>query len=67
MTPLEDRVREALAGKAREFPPDAVPPLRLPAPAPRPRPRDARNSYYICSFGSEARCQCPSVSAPAKG
>jgi hypothetical protein len=31
MTPLEDRVRQALAGKAREFPPDAVPPLRLPA------------------------------------
>jgi hypothetical protein len=31
MTPLEDRVRHALAGKAREFPPDAVPPLRLPA------------------------------------
>jgi hypothetical protein len=31
MTPLEDRVRDAIAAKAAEVPPDAVPPLRLPA------------------------------------
>lgn len=29
MTPLEDRVRDAIAAKAAEVPPDAVPPLRL--------------------------------------
>ena len=31
MTPLEDRVRDAICAKAAEVPPDAVPPLRLPA------------------------------------
>ncbi len=31
MTPLEDRVRDAIQAKAAEVPPDAVPPLRLPA------------------------------------
>ncbi|MGI8451557.1 MAG: hypothetical protein ACR2MP_31110 [Streptosporangiaceae bacterium] len=31
MTPLEDRVREAIRATAAEVPPDAVPPLRLPA------------------------------------
>ncbi len=30
MTPLEDRVRDAIRAKAAEVPPDAVPPLRLP-------------------------------------
>ena len=32
MTPLEDRVRDAIRARAAEVPPDAVPPLRLPAP-----------------------------------
>lgn len=31
MMPLEDRVRDAIGAKAAEVPPDAVPPLRLPA------------------------------------
>ena len=31
MTPLEDRVRDAIRARAAEVPPDAVPPLRLPA------------------------------------
>jgi hypothetical protein len=31
MTPLEDRLRRAIRDKASEVPPDAVPPLRLPA------------------------------------
>jgi hypothetical protein len=31
MTPLEDRVREAIRAKAAEVPPGSVPPLRLPA------------------------------------
>lgn len=30
MTPLEDRVRDAIRARAAEVPPDAVPPLRLP-------------------------------------
>jgi hypothetical protein len=30
MTPLEDKLREAIHAKAGEVPPDAVPPLRLP-------------------------------------
>jgi hypothetical protein len=30
MTPLEDKLREAIRAKAGEVPPDAVPPLRLP-------------------------------------
>ena len=35
MTPLEDRVRDAIRAKAAEVPPDAVPPLRLrPAAGP---------------------------------
>ena len=34
MTPLEDRVRDAIRAKAAEVPPGAVPPLRLPPPVP---------------------------------
>ncbi len=33
MTPLEDRVRDAIRARAAEVPPDAVPPLRLPTAA----------------------------------
>ena len=34
MTSLEDRLREAFRGEAREIPPGVVPPLRLPGTAP---------------------------------
>jgi hypothetical protein len=50
MTPLEDRVREALAGKAREFPPDAVPPLRLPA---------RRRRFFSLAYGGGERKEAP--------
>ena len=50
ITPLEDRVRDAIRATAAEVPPDAVPPLRLPAPpgpgpgghGPRPLPPQPR-------------------------
>ena len=47
MTPLEDRVRDAIRAKAAEVPPDAVPPLRLPA---RRRPR-----FSLAHGGGERR------------
>ncbi len=50
MTPLEDRVRQALAGKAREFPPDAVPPLRLPA---------RRRRFFSLTYGGGERKEVP--------
>jgi hypothetical protein len=46
MTRLEDRVREAFAGKAREFPPEAVPPLRLPA---------RRRRFFSLAYGGGER------------
>jgi hypothetical protein len=45
MTPLEDRVRDAIAAKAAEVPPDAVPPLRLPA--------HRRSSFSLTHGGRE--------------
>jgi hypothetical protein len=50
MTPLEDRVRQALAGKACEFPPDAVPPLRLPA---------RRRRFFSLAYGGGERKEAP--------
>jgi hypothetical protein len=50
MTPLEDRVRHALAAKAREFPPDAVPPLRLPA---------RRRRFFSLAYGGGERKEAP--------
>src|ERR1700722_1166297 len=50
MTPLEDRVRQALEGKAREFPPDAVPPLRLPA---------RRRRFFSLAYGGGERKEAP--------
>jgi hypothetical protein len=46
MTPLEDRVRDAIAAKAAEVPPDAVPPLRLP---------DRRRSSFSRTHGGGQR------------
>jgi hypothetical protein len=45
MTPLEDRVRDAIRAKAAEVPPDAVPPLRLPA--------RRRSSFSLAHGGRE--------------
>jgi hypothetical protein len=50
MTPLEDRVRQALARKAREFPPDAVPPLRLPV---------RRRRFFSLAYGGGERKEAP--------
>jgi hypothetical protein len=50
MTPLEDKVRHALAGKAREFPPDGVPPLRLPA---------RRRRFFSLAYGGGERKEAP--------
>jgi len=50
VTPLEDRVRQALAGKAREFPPEAVPPLRLPA---------RRRRFFSLAYGGGERKEAP--------
>ena len=50
MTRLEDRVREAFAGKAREFPPEAVPPLRLPA---------RRRRFFSLAYGGGERKEAP--------
>ena len=50
MTPLEDRVRQALEGKAREFPPAAVPPLRLPA---------RRRRFFSLTYGGGERKEAP--------
>ncbi len=47
MTPLEERVRQALADKGREFPPDAVPQLRLPA--------RRRRSFSLAHGGGERK------------
>jgi hypothetical protein len=44
-TPLEDRVRDAIRAKAAEVPPDAVPPLRLPA--------RRRSSFSLAHGGRE--------------
>lgn len=46
MTPLEDRVREAIRAKAAEVPPDAVPPLRLPG---------RRRSFFSLAHGGRER------------
>jgi hypothetical protein len=43
--PLEDRVRDAIRAKAAEVPPDAVPPLRLPA--------RRRSSFSLAHGGRE--------------
>ena len=50
MTPLEDRVRQSLAGKAREFPPGAVPPL--------PRPV-RRRRFFSLAYGGGERKEAP--------
>ena len=50
MTPLEDRVRQALAGKARELPPGTVPPLRLPA---------RRRRFFSLAYGGGERKEAP--------
>ena len=50
MTPLEDRVRQALAGKAGEFPPDAVPPLRRPT---------RRRRFFSLARGGGERTEAP--------
>lgn len=50
MTPLEERVRQALAGKAGEFPPYAVPPLRRPA---------RRRRFYPLAYGGGERIEAP--------
>ena len=47
MTPLEDRVRDAIRAKAAEVPPGSVPPLRLPA--------RRRSSFSLARGGRERR------------
>lgn len=51
MTPLEDRVRDAIRAKAAEVLPDAVPPLRLP-------PRRG-GSFSLAYGGSERKRAAP--------
>jgi hypothetical protein len=46
MTPLEDRVRDAIRARAAEVPPDAVPPLRLPG---------RRRSFFSLTYGGRER------------
>jgi hypothetical protein len=46
MTPLEDRVRDAIRARAAEVPPDAVPPLRLPG---------RRRSFFSLTHGGRER------------
>jgi hypothetical protein len=55
-TPLEDRVRDAIRAKAAEVPPDAVPPLRLPA---------RRQSPFSLTHGGRERAGGPAARARA--
>ena len=55
MTPLEDRVRDAIRAKAAEVPPDAVPPLRLPR----------RRSSFSLTHGGRERPGGPAARARA--
>ena len=57
-TPLEDRVRDAIRAKAAEVPPDAVPPLRLPA---------RRRSSFSLTHGGRERPGGPAARARAGG
>jgi len=52
VTPLEDRVRDAVRAKAAEVPPDAVPPLRLPA---------RRRRLLPLAHGGSERKQAPAA------
>jgi hypothetical protein len=54
MTPLEDRVRDAIRAKAAEVPPDTVPPLRLPARAGQARARRAWAAPLAAAAGVAA-------------
>ena len=56
MTPLEDRVRDAIRAKAAEVPTGAVPPLRLP-------PR--RRSPFPLTYGGGERAAGPAARARA--
>ena len=56
MTPLEDRVRDAIRAKAAEVPPDAVPPLRLPG--------RRRSSFSLTQGG---RKRAGGLAEPARG
>jgi hypothetical protein len=55
--PLEDRVRDAIRAKAAEVPPDAVPPLRLPA---------RRRSFFSLTHGGRERVGGPAARARAR-
>jgi len=56
MTPLEDRVRDAIRAKAAEVPPGSVPPLRLPA---------RRRSPFSLTHGGRERPGGPAARARA--
>ena len=56
MTPLEDRVRDAIRAKAAEVPPGSVPPLRLPA---------RRRSPFSLTHGGRERAGGPAARARA--
>ena len=59
MTPLDDRVRDAIRAKAAEVPPDAVPPLRLPA-----RRRSSSLSLTAAGGGKEGWRAGPGPGGP---
>ena len=52
MTSLEDRLREAFRGEARDIPPGAVPPLRLPG---------RRRRFFSLAYGGGERKEAPAA------
>jgi len=53
MTPLEDRIRQALRGEAGDMPPGTAPPLRLPA---------RRRRFFSLAYGGGERQGAPTGS-----
>ncbi len=53
MTPLEDRIRQALRGEAGDIPPGTPPPLRLPA---------RRRGFFSLAYGGGERKEVPAGS-----
>ena len=52
MTPLEDRIRQALRGEAGDIPPGTAPPLRLPT---------RRRRFFSLTYGGGERKEAPAA------